>query len=454
MSFFNNTLKIINDRLIGKNSDIEKKKLTINNKRCYLYFCKTIVDIKIIYVIDKYFNEFTNCYLDESMILLNHTAEKEIHKLIDNILSGNSVLLSPDFDFAIIFDSALFPIRSISEPAIEKSVRGSKDSFNENIINNIALIRKRIKSDNLIIESFVIGKISKTNVSLIYIKDIVDNSILLELRDKLNNINVNSLIMTDKALEELLVKQRYNPFPLVRYTERPDVACISLLNKKFVILVDNSCSALITPSNLFDHTKHIEEFRLNPILGTFSRLVRFICLILSFFLIPTWFCLLSSTPFNNGLQKYMTINLSSFLLAQVLIVEFLFDVIRMSAIHIPNVLVSTIGLISAIILSEVSIRQGFLYEEVLLLCAIEGLCGFVTPSFELSLTNKFIKYIFIIIVFLFGKYGYIIFISCLFLLLANIKVFNKSYLHPLYPFDLKETFYIIKRPQAKGRDNL
>ena len=433
-SFYRNCLSYLHDRVKATNNDIVRKKFSLNNFNGYLYYCSSIIDEQLILNIREFIIQSLRNDLFKENILLDSKQLNNKEEVLNSIYNGQVILLIDNVDYALIFNVCRYPSRGISEPTIEKSVRGSKDAFNENLINNIGLIRKRIKSDLLIVESFSIGEISKTNICLMYINCLTDINLVNEIKSKIKNIDINSLIMTDKALEELILKQKYNPFPLARYTERPDIASISLMKNKVVLLVENSCSALILPCTLFDHTKHVEEFRLNPIIGTFSRLLRTLCILISFFLIPTWFAILSPTPFNNGVQSFMTISLNLFLLFQVLVIEFVFDVIRMSAIHIPNVLVSTIGLISAIILSEVSIQLEFLKKEVLLLCAIEGLCGFVTPSFELSLTNKYIKYFFIIIVFMFGKYGYIIFITALFLYLYSIKKIGKPYLYPLCPF--------------------
>ena len=205
--------------------------------------------------------------------------EKNIDKILADIYSGFLLLVINNK--AYLIDAKLYPNRSIEEPMTEKTIRGSRDGFSESINTNIGLLRRRLKTDDMVAKPYIVSQKSKMSIAVCYLKSLVDEKLIKRIEDEINRIDVESLIMTDRSLEELLFKQKYTPFPLVRYTERPDVAAISMMHGKIIIMVDTSASAIITPITFFDHTKHVEEFRQSPIVGSFTRFLRTITVFLS-----------------------------------------------------------------------------------------------------------------------------------------------------------------------------
>ena len=288
-----------------------------------------------------------------------------------------------------------------------------------------------------------------------YLKNEVDQRLIKRIEDELRNIDVESLIMSDRSLEELLFKQKYTPFPLVRYTERPDVASISIMHGKIAILVDTSASVIITPITLFDHTMHVEEFRQSPLVGTFTRLIRGIAILLSLFLIPLWMCIIDNSEIMNALKITISNeNIELGIAIQIIIVELILEIVRLASIHTPTTLQTGISLISAVILGQVSLELGLFLPEVLLLCSISQICGFATPSYELSMSMKLNNLILILAVALFGKNGFIIYSLLLFLYLISLKVWSVPYLSPLCPFDKESIGSIFIRQSAENRKKL
>ena len=209
------------------------------------------------------------------------------------LFNGDLVIMMKGYNKAVIIDLKNYPARSLSEPDSEKVVRGSRDGFTENLNVNIGLIRRRIKDEHLVMKCFEIGKVSKTKVVLLYLENIISEKVKVTIETKLKSIRVNELTLTDKALEELLLNNFYTPYPLIKYTERPDTLAMHLYQGMFGIIVDTSPSAIIGPVSVFDHLQHAEEFRQTVIAGTYLRLIRFIGIIFSFFSVPVWLALSS-----------------------------------------------------------------------------------------------------------------------------------------------------------------
>lgn len=366
--------------------------------------------------------------------------------------AGETILFYNNIFYHI--DTKLNISRSINEPDSEKTIRGSRDGFVENVFTNIGLIRRRIKSSHLKVKHFIVGSYSKTSVCLLFLDDKVDSVIVDKIVKKINKINVNSLIMSDRALEEKMFLQKKCIYPLVRYTERVDVASIQLMNNKCLIMVDNSPSIIITPTTLFDHLRHVEEFRQTPLVGTFTRIVRFISSLVSLFLIPTYYCIIEKTTINNGIFIYQNSDVSISNFGQCLIGSLILEVFRIAIVHTPTPLSSGISLVSAIILGEVSMEMGIFSKDILLLIALSSICGFATPSYELSLVNKLVQIILIIICGIFGIPGLLIASFILFVYLAEINVLGKPYLSPICPIDPKEFKNLFIRESDNSRKNV
>lgn len=218
-----NNINIIKNKL-NKCADFVYKEEIINNENYHLFYLSSLINQELILKIIK-----------NLLIFENNQEILNINEALNEILIGNLVIIFPN-NKIYSYDIKKYPNRSISSPEVEKSVRGSKDSFTENIIDNIALIRRRIKTSELIINNFVVSKKSKMTVSIIYLNDLVDKKTLKIILSRIKKINLESLIMSDRALEETMIKQKYHVFPLVRYTERPDVASINLIRGKIIIL--------------------------------------------------------------------------------------------------------------------------------------------------------------------------------------------------------------------------
>ena len=355
-------------------------------------------------------------YLSEQLSSGSVELQKDVYKAFLAISSGMSVVLCKDKIYVV--ETRSYPSRSIDEPDTEKTIRGSKDGFNENIIINVGLIRRRIRSEHFKCEIFKVGDNSHTDVVVSYLDNKVNKKSLEKIIEKIKKTKIDGLVMSDRALEEKIFKQNFNPFPLVRYSERPDIVAAHLLKGHIAIIVDTSSSVIITPTTLFEHTKHIEEYRQVPSVGTFIRLLRYFAILISVFLVPLWMLTLNNDSFTSNIFVKLSNESPIPVLVQIIVVELVIELLRIATIHTPNHLSS----------------------------AISSIGGFATPSYELSLANKIVKLLLILAVGFFGASGFLIGITLFIVLLGAIKTYGMPYLYPLLPFNYKEFLKVIFRP--------
>jgi len=450
--------KILNERIqqqIGyqESYDVGLREINVLDKKVNLYYLTGLIDsLQVIEIVKGILKIPRNKKVTDDLIKENlaHHALTELKIFADyilNILNGMVVVIVEDVDYAISIDVRNYPTRSISEPDMEKVIRGSHDGFNENFHLNIQLVRRRIKDGRLRNELFYIGEDSPSYVSLTYIKGICDPKLLEDVRNRLKGVKTAHLIMSDKALEEMIVRQKkLNPYPLVRYTERADTVAVHLYQGMFALFVDTSPSVILAPATLFDHMQHLEEYRQTPVSGTYLRIIRFIGVFIALFLTPIWLLFVKNDwlfGFLEILRPSGDVKLGIFL--QVIAAEVGVEFLRMASIHTPSSLSTAMGLIAGILIGEMAINVGFFTIQTVLLVALSAIGTYVTPSYELGLANKISKIFFIVSILLCNFYGFVAAFIIWVVYLFRVKSFGKPYLYPLIPFDFKRLLKIIIR---------
>ena len=443
------TQKILEDKLgFGKSFDVGQREIVVMERRIQLYYITGLVDSELVVDLmtqllllnslphpnDDVFQTIHNRLVHQQV-----TVTDKVNDICTSVLSGLVAIIVDKETQAFVVDVRSYPGRGPSEPDTEKTVRGSRDGYTENIIVNTALTRRRIRTGKLRNIILKVGDQSKTDVVLMYIEDIADQSMVDEVKHRIEQVKVDGLTMTDKELEEFITGQVYNPYPLVRYTERPDVVAAHLYQGMIAIIVDTAPSVMIGPGTLFEHLTSVEEYRQTPAVGTFLRLIRYAGIIVSVFLMPTWLLFVLHPEylpdFLNFIGPQEEGNIP--IVLQVISGEIGMEFLRLASIHTPTAISSALGIVSAILIGQVAVDVGLFGPEILFYVAIGALGAFVTPSYELGLANKMFKLFIIVGTALLGLWGYIGTIVVGLIFLATMKSFGKPYLYPLIPFNFK-----------------
>lgn len=367
--------------------------------------------------------------------------------VIHNVLAGPVALLIEGEVEAIIIDTREYPARGPDEPDIERVTRGSRDGFTETLVYNTALLRRRIRDPALRVELLRVGKRSVSDIALLYIKDIANPGVVDVIKERIKKIEIDGLPMAEKTIEEFLTLGTWNPFPQVRYTERPDVAAIHLLEGHVLVMVDTSPSVIIAPVTIFHHVQHAEEYRQNAVVGGYLRWVRYFGLLLSLLVTPLWLLfvleptLLPPELSFIGPQETTPVPI----IVQLFLAELGVDLVRMAAIHTPSSLATALGIIAAFMIGDIAIKVGLFTGEIILYMAIAAVGTFATPSYEFGLAIRLVRLFLLLSVGLFHLPGLIGGLVLFALLLLKTKSFNVPYLWPLIPFNGKAMLDIILR---------
>lgn len=455
---YNTNLQVLSDALRSEQSfDLVKRELVIANRRATIFFIDGLLKDDITEKILEFFyknvkdeNFKSALYFSQSAVpYVEVEVSAELKKVCTDVLSGISALIVEGFTEVILLDTRTYPQRSTSEPDNDKVLRGSRDGFVETLINNTALIRRRIRDTNLTVKAYSVGTQSHTDVAVIYMENKVDKKLLANLDKRLNAINVPSLTMNQQSLVEALYKNLwYNPFPKVKHTERPDTTASAILDGNIVILVDNAPSALLLPTSIFDVLEEADDYYFPPVTGTYLKLARYFITIITVLITPLWLLAIQNPDYCPDFFRFVLLsepqNIPVFW--QLILMEVGIDGLRLAALNTPNSLTTPLSIIGAIALSEFAIDSGWVSMEAILYMALVTVANFTQPNFELGYSLKFCRILLLVLTYIFNVWGFIIaFVINLVLLCTNRTLSNKSYLYPLIPFNGKEFFRKILR---------
>ncbi len=436
---------------IGTSFDLVYRNLFLGDTAAYWLgvngFCKTEILQQIfsdlqnpLYVRDGQVEDIVR-YMNAKIGYAQVTLSNSWDDILRNVLSGPSMLLIDGFAQAILIDVRTYPTRGIEEPDAEKITKGARDGFVETMLFNANLIRRRVRSPQLTFAIHSIGTKSKTDVAVAYLGNTVNQELLDTLNNALSHLNVTSLTMGAKSLEELLVKKRWwNPLPSILLTERPDVACSYLLEGHILIIVDNSPAVLVLPGTIFQFTQSPDDYYKSPLIGSYFRLIRFWCIPVSLLLMPLFLLITAYFPdIASQWQLLHTNNLTpTRLIVYVLVVEFILDLFKYSASLSSSRYSGSLSIIGGLIIGDIAVSLNWASTEVLFYAAVTLLTSLSISSIEFSDALRVYRIFLVLATSFGGVWGFTIGLLLVLLSMITTPTFGGlSYFWPLLPFNGK-----------------
>ena len=404
-----------------------------------------------------------NLFVRSHMPYVETSVTGKTHFALQMLMSGACVALGSSFgDEVIIIDARTYPARETGEPDGDKVMRGARDGFVETLIFNTALIRRRIRNPALTMSYVTVGESSKSDIIICYMKDRADLEYVDKLKKQLKSIKTDSLTLGHESLAECLIRKKwYNPFPKIRYTERPDSAAAQLLEGSVLVLCDNSPEVMVLPTSIFDFMQETNDFYFSPLTGTYIRLLRHLIFWMTLFMIPLWLLLIN--------HEWMIPDWLSFIIpkdrgrlpifVQILVAEFVIDGLRMASLNTPNMLSNSLSVVGGLILGDFAVSIGWLIPEVILYMAFVAIANFTQRSYELGYAFKFLRILLTVLTAIFGLWGFIGGCGLVLILLATNRTVGgkRRYLYPLIPFNAKallSLFIRVKKYDIYPSDNI
>lgn len=438
---------------VPNNSDVNIRNIVIGGiqKKAAILTISSISNIRLI---------------DELVIhplLINEDESKEIELLlplqvrkacnVEDILkeinNGNTTLFVDGEPNAYIISTGNFEGRSVEKAENEVVVKGPKESFNEQAITNISLIRKRIRDEKLIVESTTISKRAKNELYMLYIKDIANEEIITNIKNKLSALNVDS-IHNLSILEEYIEDNIYSIFPTILYTERPDRASEFIEDGFIVLIMDNSPDALILPATFWSFFHNAEDHYLRFLFGNFIRILRLLAMFITLFISAIYIAItnyhVEMIPADLLLAISSTREIVPFPpLVEILMLEIAFELIREGGLRVPKPIGPTIGIVGALILGQAAVQANLVSPLVVIIVALGGLSSFAIGDPNLNYTVRLLRFPFLISAGVLGLYGITALFTVGLLYMTSIKSFGVPYMAPMTPNDSTSNDTIFRK---------
>ncbi|MBQ9543948.1 MAG: spore germination protein [Clostridia bacterium] len=452
------------DKLSETDSGVKKSGFDIRGRKCSLFWlggaCDNVSAAALIGSCrqsepDPEANVYSQIFLSVEFF-----CSRDPEKLRDAVLSGMCVLFCEGESEAAAADLRRFPARGIEEPDKSKTLRGPHEGFTEALGANLALIRKRIRSETLRAERFTLGRLTKTEAALVYMDGRADEKTVVAIRKKLSRAKLNAVSMAQETVAEALFPgrlPRLNPFPKLRFVERPDTACAMLVEGKVLVICDTSPAVIVLPMSVFDFFEETDDYYFPSLTGTYMRVVRLLVFLATVYLAPVWLWATMHADVLPDLLGFVgkidgPYTLPIFL--QLLVIEFAIDGLKLASLNTPSTLSNSLSVVGGLLLGDYAVKSGWFVPQTILYSAFTAMANFVPSNLELGYCFKFERISLIILTQLFGLWGIAGGTLLFFALTCLTKTADgKSYLYPLIPFDRKALLRILVRT-GKGREEL
>ncbi|MFZ7133424.1 MAG: spore germination protein [Eubacteriales bacterium] len=439
-------LKIV----LGSSSDFVLKSITVNDHTnvsvdmAYIdglinheYISDLILkplvnDVRLIHVHSQ--EDLAN-YIQEGIIYFS--AQKtylNMKDIVGAILNGNVILMFNTMNLAIGFDTKGYQMRSISTPTEETSIKGSKDAFVETIRVNTATLRRKIRSNSLVIDEITLGEITNTQVAIVYMENLVNKSMLKELKARLHAIKSDNVLYTG-VIEENICDSKYTAFPQVNYTEKPDKFSSGLLEGKIGIMVDGIPNGMIVPTTINDFFQTTDDYSNNYIITSFYRLMRYVLTGIALLLCGYFICI---TTFH---QQLLPAQLSVSIITsregvpfpiffEVIILVLAFQALIEAGTRISSSIGSMVTLVGALVVGEAAVNAKFVSPAAVVVVAIASIANYTIPNKDFANSMWLWQFVMIVFSSVIGIFGLAVGGILLIFNLASMEILGVPYLSP------------------------
>jgi len=432
----------------GQSVDYFEKDIKIMGHNAVLVMCEDLTNITNLWQVnlrplnnlkaDFSAEKVFDYVLNRTTIPFNKQPAETFEMVMFFLTAGFSIILIDGVDKALVAPCQGYSARGINEPQSEGSLRGTRESFCDTGRKNMALVRRRIRSKGLEIETMQIGTATKTEVSLYYHKDYCDIQILDKVKDRLSTINI-PVVTESGYLAPFIDTTKGSLFSAVSYTEKPDVFCAKLCEGKIGLMVDGCPFALIYPFMFSEHFSTNDDYVQRPYFVSITKALRYIAFVISIILPGLYITLANFAP-ENLPEKLIFFIFSSQnstplpLFVEAIIIVITFEIIKEAGLRLPQAIGHTVSFVAALIIGDSAINAGLIGAAVLIVCAISTIMTFVVPSFYESVTV--LRIIFLILSGLFGALGFAFSVLLLIYNVVNVNAAGKCYL-PQFTSDNK-----------------
>lgn len=435
--------------LSGNSSDILVNEFCTGGINCALLCCEGMLSTSLItelvlepitHIPQKNDVQSLFQHIQDNMLLSTDRPSAQEYKTMFRLLhSGFAVLLGDGMDKALAFGVQGYAVRGIQEPSGEGNIMGAHEGFTENIRTNMSLLRRRLKTPQLVMELFIKGEKSKTDLCLCYMKDRVPAELMKKIRSSLDGIQLESILSTG-YIQPFVESDRFELFSSTGTTERPDVLCSKLIEGRVAILIDGVPFAIVIPKLFCESFQTLDDYSFKPYYSTFIRWIKYGAFVISV-LLPAVYAaivmyhpeLLNSTLLMLLVESEKKAPLS--IITEVMGVLLMYEVIREAGIRLPKPVGGAVSIVSGLIIGDAAVNSGLISTPLLTITALAVISGYVVS--ELNAPTTVLRFAFLAAAGIFGLFGISLLACAVLVNICATEDYGFPYTAPLSPFSEK-----------------
>lgn len=381
--------------------------------------------------------------------------------VIDQISSGNPVILMDQKEEGLSVGLAKWEKRAIEEPSAESVIRGPREGFIESIGVNKALLRRKIKSPKFKMKKMEIGRLTKTSVAIAYIDGVADQTLITEVENRLNRIDIDG-ILESEYIEEFIEDNPYSPFPQLLNTERVDVVSSYLLEGHVAIITDGTPFVLVAPTTFYSLMQAAEDYYQRPMLSTVIRWLRFLFIVISLLLPSLYVAVL--TYHHEMVPTTLLISMAASrepipfpAFVEAFSMEIMFEILREAGIRLPKQIGAAVSIVGALVIGQAAVEAGIVSAPMVMVVAVTGIASFAIPRYNAGMALRMLRFPMLILAGTLGFLGIMLGIILIVIHLCTLRSFGVPYLSPIAPMkgsEMKDVFLRLPRWAYSFRPHL
>ncbi len=461
--------------LLGSNRDFMHRLVEVTESgRFAVFFLDGLVDELLLgrdivapiqVLLSKKAGTITYDHVREALRSTNASEIDNMHQVIDSILYGSVPVFIDGESRAISVSVQKWQHRAPEEPVNESVLRGPREGFVETLRDNTSLLRRRLRSPNLVIEEFELGQVTHTGVAMVYCKGIASPDLVQEVRSRLKRIKTDGILESNYIGE--MVADEFTIFPLITDTERPDRVVVNLLEGRVAVLVDNTPVALIMPATFTDYFRTPDDFYLRWPFVWLVKPIRYIAFVISLVLPSVYVAL--TTFHQEMIPLELLVKIAStregvpFPAAlEAIVMQLIFEILREAGVRLPKVVGSAVSIVGALIIGTASVDAGLVSPLMVIVVALTGISSFLSPIFSFTVVARLLVFPLVVLAATLGLFGVAVGLMLILIHMLGLRSFGVPYLEPISPFHLRDFGEAIiskphwamdKRPEELAKEN-
>lgn len=464
------TLAQLQERLrdeLGESPDLVFRELALGPRAIMLVYLEGMADphplLQALHLDMEWYSELPKSSAEEMLKRLKERSvaigkvneAASMDDLLEKLLSGNTVLGIDGLQTVLTVGTEALKQRSVEEATSQSVVRGPREGFTESLRENTALVRRRIQNRKLRMEERQLGEQTNTQIAIMYLEGVCDETVLDELRKRLDHIQLPS-VLESNYIEELIQDKRYSPFPTVYNSERPDVIASGVLEGRIAIFIEGTPFVLLVPALFVQFFQSSEDYYQRGDFSSLVRLLRYVCFALAL-LTPSFY--IAVTTFH---QEMIPTNLLISLIAQregvpfpafieALMMEIIFEVLREAGIRLPKSIGQSVSIVGTLVIGQAAVEAGLVSAAKVIVVSITAIANFALPSFNFGISVRMLRFVFMMMAATFGLYGIMIGLIILGLHLCSLYSLGVPYMTSFAPIRWRSQADTILRLSERMR---